>query len=121
VFKVPEKYRLKLDPKNNLHTTAKNGNNGLFLITNNKGVKLYAIASDDLGWEHVSITVKNKKRCPKWDEMCFIKAIFWGPSDSVVQYHPPQKENVSFHDTCLHLWRPIEGVFPSPPAMLVGG
>jgi len=52
--------------------------------------------------------------------MCFIKSNFWDVDDTVIQYHPKQSEYVSFHDYCLHLWRPINKDFPVPPSELVG-
>ncbi len=45
---------------------------------------LMCIASDGEGWEHVSITIRGN-RCPNWKEMCFIKDLFWGEEDTVIQ------------------------------------
>ncbi len=115
-FHVPEKFRLK-NPKNPMmRSDESNGNNGVFQFKRN-GIKFTIIASDGMGWEHVSISTA--KRCPTWKEMCAIKALFWDPEDCVVQYHPPESEYVNFHPYTLHLWR-YDGGFPMPPSVMVG-
>ena len=64
------------------------------------------------GWEHVSVSCSN--RCPNWPEMAFVKDLFWGPDECVVQYHPPEKDYVNNHPGVLHLWKaPV--VMPMPP------
>lgn len=83
--------------------------------------KVIASAGDEesgILWEHVSASLPS--RCPTWDEMCAIKALFWRPDEVVVQYHPAESEYVNNHPFCLHLWRPCDGVFPVPPSIAVG-
>lgn len=70
------------------------------------------------GWEHVSVSTQH--HCPNWDEMAFIKDMFWQPDDCVVQYHPPRPEYVNSHRFCLHMWRPVSGSVPRPPRKLAG-
>lgn len=65
------------------------------------------------GWEHVSVSLP--QRCPTWDEMCFVKNLFWDEDETVVQFHPPKRDYVNTAETCLHLWRFAAGVFPMPP------
>lgn len=118
MFKVPNKYRVKSGP---LGSTEAAGNNGAFLIPLKHGQTVQVIASagvPEYPWEHVSVS--RKDRCPTWDEMCQIKAIFWDEEDAVVQYHPPKSEYVNIHQFCLHLWRPTEQQLPMPPSILVG-
>jgi len=79
---------------------------------------LSVIFSDGLGWEHVSVSTPG--RCPNWEEMCFIKHLFWSADDIVIQYHPPESEYVNVHRYCLHLWRPEGLPIPIPPRYLVG-
>lgn len=108
-FKVPEKYRVKKGKFKgqqlaviNRHDIA--GNNGVFEIRTIKFKHpLQVIASDGDGWEHVSVSLPN--RCPTWDEMTFIKSLFWDDTDLVIQYHPPKSNHVNIHPYCLHLWR----------------
>jgi hypothetical protein len=64
-------------------------------------------------WEHVSVSVSN--RCPVWDEMCFVKDLFWGPEECVVQFHPPRSQYVNQHPFVLHLWKPLGVSLPLPP------
>ena len=56
----------------------------------------------------------------KWEEMCFIKSLFWSEDDCVIQYHPPKSDYVNNHQYCLHMWRPIEQSLPTPPSFMVG-
>ena len=67
---------------------------------------LASIDTDDNGikWEHVSVSLKH--RTPTWQELKFIKMLFWEPEDEVIQFFPPQSEYINFHKNCLHLWRP---------------
>lgn len=123
MFKVPESKRVKI-PKSHPAYDTSYGNNGYFnLVYINKKtrrkIKLYVCASDGLDWEHVSVSVIDKQRCPTWDEMCFVKAIFWDKEDTVIQYHPPEKDYVSFHDYCLHMWKPSNQTIPAPDALMV--
>lgn len=101
MFKVPEKHRIKTGT---LRSTKDYGNNGAFFINSLKFKKaLTVIASDQEGWEHVSVSTYN--RCPTWEEMSFIKSLFWDDDDFVVQMHPPKSDHINFHPFCLHLWR----------------
>lgn len=76
-------------------------------------------------WEHVSISVAYlagntwTPRTPKWEEMCWVKSLFWNPDECVIQYHPPEKDYVNTHNHCLHLWRPVHGEIPMPPKIMV--
>ena len=69
-------------------------------------------------WEHVSVSLA--ERCPTWDEMCAVKAIFWRDDEAVIQFHPPESEYVNCHPHCLHLWKPVGRTIPLPPPMAVG-
>lgn len=115
-FRVPSKYRFR-DKTHILGSDDSIGNNGAFFIPIDS-FTLHAIASDAMGWEHVSVSLPN--RCPNWREMCLIKSIFWDEEDVVVQYHPKKSEYVNVHNFCLHLWRPINKTLPCPPKILVG-
>ena len=112
-FKVPEKYR---DPR---WSSLTDGNNGVFQIpgrTTRDNLKI--IASDGLGWDHLSIS--KKYECPTWEEMCHVKLLFWDdPEDWAVQYHPPKSQYVNNHPNCLHLWRSQKEVMPFPKKYLV--
>lgn len=117
-FQVPSEYRVQ---SGHLRTTAADGNNGWFFVHSVKFKKvLRCLASDGMGWEHVSVTVHG--RCPSWLEMCHVKRLFWGPDDVVVQIHPPEAEYVNNHKHCLHLFRKAgtNDFLERPPAILVG-
>ena len=109
MFRLPEKYRAKNNRVINL-----------FIIPLNYGIKANVIASNGEGWEHVSVTLIGLRYSPNWEQMCFIKSIFWEENDVVIQYHPAKKDYVNNHPFCLHLWRPIGQVIPTPDPILVG-
>lgn len=132
MFHVPEKYRIVTGPQ---ASNASYGNNGAFRIPSRGGAErtrngtrksreLFVIASDGLGWEHVSVHVYDITQetfyMPYWDEMCYLKELFWDPEDVVMQLHPRQSEYVNNHAFVLHLWRPVGVEIPTPPAILVG-
>ena len=116
MFKVPEENRIKYG---RLKTDETSGNNGAFLIDSpicNR--ELFVLASDGMGWEHVSVSLKN--RCPNWPEMCHIKNLFWSEEDIIVQFHPRKSEYIDNHPFCLHLWKNKTKSFPTPDSILVG-
>lgn len=117
-FRVPEKYRVT---SGYFASDFSDGRNGLFLLPppdKNSNLTLRVIATDEGGWEHVSVSLP--KRCPNWSEMCHIKSIFWDDDDTVMQLHPPRSEWVNNHQYCLHLWRPIDADIPLPQSIFVG-
>ncbi len=114
-FHVPEKFRLR---EGRVGTDESFGNNGAFMVKVAHGQLLYVIASDGGGWEHVSVS--RRDRIPTWDEMCQVKALFWDDTDCVVQFHPPRADYVNNHSRCLHLWRPVDMEMPRPPSLMVG-
>ena len=74
-------------------------------------------ASPENVWEHVSVS--RQRRCPNWPEMCFVKSLFWGPEEEVVQFHPRKSNYVNLHPFCLHMWRNVNG-HDLPPSIFVG-
>ncbi len=119
MFKVPNLYRFR-QPGHPLNSDDCFGNNGCFILPSldqNDGV-LRCIASDGEGWEHVSASFPD--HTPSWEDMCFVKAMFWGEDDCVVQFHPPKEEYINNMQHCLHLWRKIGSEFELPPSFMVG-
>lgn len=80
------------------------------------------IASDGEGWQHVSVSFgQASPKTPSWEVMCAVKALFWEPSDWVVQFHPAETEYVNNHPGCLHMWRCTDGrAQPTPDSILIG-
>ena len=84
-------------------------------------VKLNFIMSWSAGWEHCSVSITDRyKRCPSWEQMCFIKNSFWNEDECCVEYHPAKKDYVNNHNYCLHIWKPIDKELPTPPSIMVG-
>lgn len=130
MFKVPEKFRIPATYGRPLYSPP-NSDHGHFSIPHRHDKKLTirctaSAGIDAVPWEHVSITIRQTKndfalsRCPTWDEMCYIKDMFWDKTDTVIQFHPPEDQYVSTHNYCLHLWRPKNVNCNMPPLEAVG-
>lgn len=100
-------------------STPENGFNGMFRFRL-RGEMVMCVASDGLGWQHVSVTIEHYPKPPRWQTMCEVKDLFWEPQDWVVQFHPAKKDYVNMHPGCLHLWRPTEKTMPTPDSLMVG-
>jgi hypothetical protein len=120
----PERFRLSAEDCRKLRipevlasTAEVDGRNGMFYVRHFKDV-LRCLVGDGKGWEHVSVSLPN--RVPDWEEMSYIKDLFWDETECVMQLHPPKKDYVNYHPYCLHLWRPISAEIPRPPSSMVG-
>lgn len=80
---------------------------------------LKVIASSGEGWDHVSVSRQN--RCPNWQEMEQIAALFFKDDECAFQLHVPRNDHINMHPFCLHWWRPLDQEIPRPPAIMVGG
>lgn len=94
------------------------GIDGLAVAFKENGFYYCIIASWGKKWEHVSMSLED--RCPTWDEMCWLKDIFWNSEETVMQLHPPESRYVNNHEFCLHLWKPQHHIIPLPPVDFVG-
>jgi hypothetical protein len=75
------------------------------------------VISVSTGWEHVSLETDH--RTPTWEEMCFVKNLFWEPEECAVEYHPPASQYVRANPYRLHLWRPKHATIPIPSVAIV--
>lgn len=73
-----------------------------------RGRNLRVIADNIQNFEHVSVSLPNRN--PNWDEMCFVKDLFWDDEEMCMQLHPKKSEYVNFHQHCLHIWKCSDGV-----------
>lgn len=90
---------------------------GLRVIAS-KGGKIWGRGEAGADWDHVSVSLPY--RTPTWNEMCFIKELFFFPDEIAMQLHPVE-EYINNHPFCLHLWRPLrQKEIPLPPSILVG-
>lgn len=69
------------------------------------------------GWEHVSVSLAN--RTPTWEEMCYVKSMFWREDETVVQFHPKKSKYKNQMPYCLHLWKKINEEHELPPDVCV--
>jgi hypothetical protein len=100
------------------------GMNGVFKIPGPRGIYLLCIVSNGGGWDHVSVERFTEKRServkvPYWNEMCFIKDLFWDSEEVVIQYHPAKSTYVNVSEGVLHLWKPQNATIPTPPITFV--
>lgn len=114
IWKMIKKYRIMEGP---LASTHKARNNGAFMIPCPNGTTLGLVVSDQMEWDHVSVSCEN--RIPTWQEMCFIKKLFFHPHEAVMQLHPPEDDYINNHPFVLHLWRPQNKSIPMPPKIMV--
>lgn len=125
MFSVPHQCRVTGGV---MPSTPMDGNNGLFIVKLDGSLMARCIASDGLGWEHVSVSLARKQtkqyrplhRCPTWEEMCQVRVEFWDEADVVLQFHPSQSEHINYYEYCLHLWRPAGVNVTTPNSILVG-
>lgn len=90
---------------------------GRFVIPSPVAGELLVIASGDLGWDHVSVSLAN--RTPTWAEMEFVKRKFFRPEAVCFQLHVAEASHISLHPHCLHIWRPWDLPVPLPPSWMV--
>lgn len=123
--RIIERYRIR---RGEFASSAQDRCNGVFVIPGTKGrAALQVIVSDgtapvEKDWEHASVSLVSKKeprRCPTWEEMCFVKDLFWGDDECVVQYHVPAEDHQNLHEYVLHLWKRSDCEFIRPPGYLV--
>ena len=119
-MKFPDQFRLADGP----FTTMPGDLFGAFIIpphhANGRTLRVVADSGETTGWEHVSVSIRDQpNKIPNWREMCLIKDLFWSKDDCVIQYHPKADHYINVHPGCLHLWRPTDGVFPTPPGIYV--
>lgn len=106
-----------------LASSDSDGNNGAFYLDARISSRsIWCIASDGEGWEHVSVSVRQggKVRTPVWEEMSYVKSVFWDDEDVCMQLHPARSNWVNNHENVLHIWRPIGVDIPLPDSMMVG-
>ncbi|CAA7621144.1 hypothetical protein [Magnetospirillum sp. UT-4] len=95
------------------------GTCGVFIVSSPVDrAPLRVIASVGEGWDHVSVSRRN--RCPNWTEMEHVKRLFFREDETAMQLHVPPADHVNLHPHCLHLWRPHNVEIPRPPADMVG-
>ena len=96
----------ELNSRNDFEITQSGFDGGMGLFKRGALKGMTVIWSYAGGWEHVSID--GKTRMPTWDEMCYLKDMFFDDDECCVQYHPPKSEYVNNVKHCLHIWKPIE-------------
>ena len=80
-------------------------------------VHFCVIAATGEGWEHVSVSTRD--HCPTWNEMEYIKRLFFHSHECCMQLHVPTDEHINNNPNVLHIWRPIKQRIPRPPSWMV--
>ena len=86
--------------------------------SNKQSDKALVFATIVAGWEHLSVSFKNK--IPSWECMQEMKELFFTDDEECFQLHPKADNYVNNNEYTLHIWRPIEGMTQIPPSILVG-
>lgn len=115
-----ERFRVRIGP----YASTPGDRFGLF-HARRRGVNLVILSSGTPGeaedadrqWEHVSVSTPI--RCPTWEEMCWVKSLFFRPEETVIQFHPAESDYVNNHEFCLHLWRHCVREHVLPPRVMV--
>lgn len=108
------------DPQALAHTDGWAGDeaHGSFVIQSKvDGADMVVIASNDEGWDHVSVSRKN--RVPNWAEMSHVHRLFFKDDEVAMQLHLPVDLHINIHKFVLHLWRPHTTDIPLPPRIFV--
>ena len=92
--------------------------NGKPKVSNKYEDNLNFIFSWGCGFEHLSVSTP--VRTPTWEQMCFMKDIFWRDDEVCMQLHPKKEDYVDNMPYCLHIWKPIDKEIPTPPSIMVG-
>ena len=71
------------------------------------GMASVVVGANEDGMEHVSVAPVNKHKLPTWNDMCYVKNIFWDDEEEAYQIMPKKSEYVNIKGNCLHLWKPI--------------
>ena len=118
-IEIPQRRRL-VEAERRLYGGNGDGGNGVFQCRSPvDGRPLNVIASDGMGWDHVSVS--REARVPNWEEMEHVKRLFFADGETAMQLHVPPADHINNHPRTLHLWRPNDGrEIPRPPAMMVG-
>jgi hypothetical protein len=113
------RYRIT-DPQALAHTGGWAGDeaHGSFVITSlTDSAKMVVIASGSDGWDHVSVSRKN--RPPNWAEMSAVHRMFFKDDEVAMQLHLPNNLHINIHPNVLHLWAPHTRNIPLPPRIMV--
>ena len=93
-------------------------NGGVFWVKSpTDGSNMRIIASNGLGWDHVSVC--HMRRVPNWLEMQKVAILFFLDNEACMQLHVPPRDHINLHDKVLHLWRPHDTAIPLPPKEFV--
>ena len=112
------RFRLKTDRIVQLFGSVGDDTAGAFEARSPRsGEKLFIVASTGEGWDHVSVSCQ--KRCPTWEEMSYVKRLFFLPGEVAYQLHVGEADHINFHENCLHLWRCLDAEVPLPPPGLI--
>ena len=112
-----DRYRITNDEVVALYGGVGDKTCGAFELPND-GDPIRVIASSGNGWDHVSVSAKD--RCPTWSEMDFVKRLFFHPQETAMQLHVAETNHINYHPYCLHIWRPKRTSIPLPPDWMVG-
>jgi hypothetical protein len=92
---------------------------GYFEVSRRYGIMRIISSGVDMEflWEHVSVSFSD--HVPSWEDMQFVKEMFWDAEETVVQFHPRKSEYINHHPYVLHLWKRVGQNYSLPPKELI--
>ncbi len=101
------------------HKLLEYGEDGLICSLHIDKSIVFVIASNGMGWDHISVRPACNNRVPTLGEMCAVKDFFFYPEECALLLLPPKSRYVNCHPHVLHLWRPQNINIPQPPLEMV--
>lgn len=102
------------------------GNNGLFILPNDKIVGSFFViwVETEPGFIHMTVTVNRKGhkggRAPNTEELTWVKEQFWDKEDVVVQYFVGAEGYQHINPAIVNLYECTRIFFPVPPSVKAG-
>ena len=88
-----------------------------FFVMNYANTELRVMSGIGHGWDHVSVSVAG--RTPTWEEMDWVRGLFYRDDETVIQFHPPRALHINFHKHTLHMWGAWYQKFELPPHWMI--
>lgn len=121
--KFPHEVELAREKREDMYASNMNDSFGLFQFGHIHICQttivdvLTVMISDGMGWDHISVSTKD--HCPTWDQMNWVKDLFFVPECCVIQFHPPKSKYVNNHPFVLHMWHKQGVDYELPPREMV--
>lgn len=73
------------------------------------GLCTLVVGFKEMGYEHISVSPTKKSKMPTWNDMAYLKDIFFEDEEEAYQIIPKKSQYVNIKENCLHIWKPMNG------------